>query len=91
MGGGCRVELGMLGLDGAQVGRCRALVLQLPGEAAAALHRLRSRLLPGGPAGASKLSGAVDHLQVGHRFQSATGTVGTLVTRAPVRVRLLLP
>jgi len=59
------VGLEGLGLDGPAIGRCRALVLQLPGEAAAALHRLRARLAStgGGPL-PLPLTAALDHLQV---------------------------
>ena len=59
-----RVGLEGLGLDGGAIGRCRGLVLQLPGEAASALHRLRERLRPASGTLAPLLAAALDHLQV---------------------------
>ena len=60
----CRVGLEGLGLDAAAVGRCKALVLQVPGEAAAALHRLRVRADSGAKAAFCPPPTCLDQIQV---------------------------
>ena len=53
-----------LGLDGPAVSRCKALVLQAAGEAAAALHRLRASAGTGGKAAFTPPLACLDDLQV---------------------------
>ena len=60
----CRVGLEGLGLSNAAVGRCKALILQTPGEAAAALLRLRARADAGGKGAFSPPPACLDEIQV---------------------------
>ena len=72
----CRSGLEGLGLDEAAVSRCKALVLQAPGEAAAALHRLRASAGIGGRAAFVPPTACLDDLQVVH---SARCTISSAV------------
>ena len=60
----CRAGLEGLGLNMEAVARCKALVLQAPGEASAALHRLRASAATGGRAAFAPPLGCLDELQV---------------------------
>jgi hypothetical protein len=63
-----RAGLEGLGLEAATVAKAKQLVVAVPGEASASLHRLRARLLQGGglsSAAAAAAAAYLDEIQVG--------------------------
>lgn len=60
----CRAGLDGLGLNADAIARCKALVLQAPGNASAALHRLRASATVGGRAAFAPPAACLDELQV---------------------------
>lgn len=71
----CRVGLEGLGLDAVAVGHCKALVLQVPGEAAAALHRLRARADSGARAAFCPPTACLDEIQASKSIDSDKGSI----------------
>lgn len=71
----CRVGLEGLGLDALAVGHCKALVLQVPGEAAAALHRLRARADSGARAAFCPPTACLDEIQASTSIDGDEGSI----------------